>query len=717
MRTRSFLIIFYFIMLSSRVLSQSNASINIKIDQQSGTYSIHSSLLNWTFEGSVGRSVNNLKYTTGNDSIGKYKAVSFTWNDTINYLGRIKCYEEWPVVLLSYTLPDGAEQSPANFPHFTSVPSSLYHYSFYNDNFAPPQFKLNETSTPWLLFDSNKNACIISPASDFIVSMLSGNGETNISSGLNPQVKQLPPNFTHSTILVLDNGIQNAWNDWGKALRTIYNRKQTANDADTILNYFGYWTDNGADYYYNYDTTKGYANTLLDLSKQYKEEGIPLGYIQLDSWWYDKSITDADGKPDADHKNSKLPYGAWNRYGGLIKYEADSFLFPEGLSVFQKDLGLPLVTHNRWIDPKSPYQTEYKILGYAAVDPKYWTDRMNYLRSSGVVCYEQDWLNYIYNKTPKMSSDINIGNEFTDEMANAAKVSGEDLQYCMAMPRDFMQGVKYNNLTTIRTSEDRLEPDKWMSFIFTSQLAYEMGALPWCDVFMSGEKGNMIIAVLSAGPVGTGDSIGKEDKANIMMACRNDGVLVKPDAPLLPVDNDYVQIARGKNKPILAYTFTKHNDLSTVYLFAFSNTKYGLSFSPSDFGMKDEVVIYNPLTAKLYEKKVNEIFSDVLPEEKYAYYIIAPVTDCGIAFLGDEGKIAATGKKRIADIIATKKNMQVRVLFAHGENQIILHGFCKVPVISDKGKTIYDSASHVFTTILQMPESGNALVVNFSPKF
>ena len=42
------------------------------------------------------------------------------------------------------------------------------------------------------------------------------------------------------------------------------------------------------------------------------------------------------------------------------------------LAAFQKSIDLPLITHNRWIDPASPYHEHYKISGIAAVDPKWW---------------------------------------------------------------------------------------------------------------------------------------------------------------------------------------------------------------------------------------------------------------------------------------------------------------------------------------------------------
>ncbi|MDE3059094.1 MAG: hypothetical protein KGJ59_14175, partial [Bacteroidota bacterium] len=484
-------------------------------------------------------------------------------------------------------------------------------------------------------------------------------------------------------------------------------------NGDPVLKYFGYWTDNGADYYYNYDTTLGYAQTLLALREKYRREGIPLGYMQLDSWWYEKSIYDPEGKPDADHKNPKLPYGKWNRYGGLMNYTADPYLFPAGLASFRKELGIPLVTHNRWIDPQSPYHKKYNFTGFGATDTKFWADIIGYIKQSGVTCYEQDWLNYIYNKTPHMAEDPEAGNAFTDAMAKACKDAGLTMQYCMAMPRYFMQGLKYNNLTTIRISGDRFEPQKWKHFIYTSVLAYEMGILPWCDVFKSDERGNMTLAVLSSGAVGTGDAIGREDKSNIMMARRSDGVLVKPDISILPFDADYINDANGIVKPMLAFTFTKHNAITTDYVFAFAIDKCQdktVSIQPSILNQKGKVIVYNPLTGSLKRMNASDTYSDVMNASGYIYFIIAPLLPNGIAFLGDSGKIISTGKQRILKMKASQNDLFLDVAFASGEHVVTLHGYYDKPVTADRGKLILYPDKKMFDLLLSPPENENALL-------
>ena len=697
------ILFFSFLIICTSVFAQTNSDISVSVDKSSGKYTVASKSMKWNFTGSTNHNLTNLQTIKGNDTFGSYTEIKFNWNSGNSYLSTIKWYENKPVVIFSLTLTTSQVKEPEPFPSFTKFPSLMYSYSFKNQVFAPPQFKLVQTSTPWLFFDDARNSFIISPASDFIVSKLTGDGKTLINSGLNEGIIKLPAGFTHKTILVLSKGIKNTWNIWGNALRNMYKRKLPPNDEGAVLKYYGYWTDNGADYYYNYDTTLGYSQTLLALRKKYKEEGIPVGYMQLDSWWYEKSIYDPNGKPEAEHKNRELPFGKWNRYGGLMSYTADTFLFPDGLPAFYKKLELPLVTHNRWIDPRSPYHEKYKISGYAAVDPKFWAHIINYIKNAGVVCYEQDWLNYIYDKSPEMAVNLNIGNEFTDGMANACKKEGLAMQYCMAMPRYFLQGLKYNNLTTIRTSNDRFEPNKWKDFLYTSQLAYECGIYPWCDVFKSGEKGNMILSVLSAGPVGTGDAMGKEDKTNIMKACRNDGVLVKPDVPVLPVDEDYINDSEGSNIPMLGYTYTKHGSIITGYVFAFTNDSSGsrsVNFNPSKLGIKGKTVVYDPLTEELKVVNSGSGFSSLLNNNLYTYYIIAPVISSGIAFLGDAGKIVSTGEKRIHNVEDNNGTLKVIVLFAKGEASVKLEGYSEKSVTSDKGKIKYDSDTHIFNLIL-----------------
>ncbi len=87
---------------------------------------------------------------------------------------------------------------------------------------------------------------------------------------------------------------------------------------------------------------------------------------------------------------------------------------------------------------------------------------------------------------------------------------------------------------------------------------------------MSTETFNLLLSNLSAGPVGVGDPIGKESAENIRRVVRPDGVIVKPDVPILPTDETYLAEAAGTTPPMIASTWTDHDSLRSVYVFAYA---------------------------------------------------------------------------------------------------------------------------------------------------
>jgi hypothetical protein len=715
--------------VAKSVSVKSAAGITAQFDDVSGCYEISIRQPARKFAGVIGRPAQSVFVENGSDRIGAYQEIRFTWRTNVALTGSIRVYDARPVALFTLECNQAVHELPALFPRFTSVPAGLHYFSFKDDVFAPPSFKLEPNGTPWLLFDDRANAVIISPADNFMIASMSGDGVHEITSGLNPEVRDLPAHFKHATLLTFGDGINATWDAWGAAFTDLIGRNRPANDVDAGLRYLGYWTDNGAVYYYHYDPALGYTGTLEALVRHYREREIPIRYLQLDSWWYYKTLTDPDGKI-GQSKNSKLPEGEWNRYGGLIKYEAHPALFPDGLTKFQKKIGLPLITHNRWIDPASPYHEQYRISGFAGVDPLWWQKIINYIADSGVVCYEQDWLNVIYNHSPGLSATVGAGDDFTGGMAAAAKARGLSLQYCMALPRFFLQGAHYDNLTTIRVSDDRFQPSRWDNFLYTSRLASALGIWPWSDVFMSTETNNLLIATLSAGMVGVGDTIGAENKENLLQAVRPDGVLVKPDKPLLPLDEVYIAEANGKKLPMGAWTYSDHGPLRTAYLFAYNRqeTNSENGFTPAALGFKDKVCVLSARSGIAKNQSAGKSFKFTLNPGETAYYVIAPVGQSGLAFFGDDGKYVSNGRQRIAALDDAPGRLIVTVTFAAGEKSVRLFGYARhAPTVTAQsgsaGTLTYDAGSRRFNvevspaaTIIAGQDPTQTAVVKFTGK-
>jgi hypothetical protein len=693
---------------SAQSMTSSSGDLTVTMGRE-GFYQISWKRTGWSLGGNLPSPPQEIILGKDKASVGDYQQISFKFTDAKRPMtGFVRLYDGKELLLFSQTLIQASIEPLSPFPNFSAFPQNLFQFSYLDKNFSPPRFDLEKNAGPWLLFDQKYDSLILSPASHFLVACMTGDGKNQLASGFNPHLRNLPAGFTQSSVMVLTQGINHAFDVWGQALTDWEAKTRRPNDADTILKYLGYWTDNGAAYWYEDDLSLGYGGTLQAVMDSYRTKQIPFGYLQLDSWWYDKSLTRYDGKAELP-KNSKLPEGDWNRYGGTMQYKADPFLFPEGLEAFHEKIGLPFVTHNRWIDPASPYHLRYKFSGIAAVDPAFWDEIATYLRGNGVICYEQDWLNEIFNNSPGLSSTIDQGEAFLGSMAEACKDHGLSMQYCMATPRCFLEGARFDNLTSIRVSDDHFTPKHYHDFFYVSKLADALGIWPFADVFQSTVASSALFSTLSAGPVGTGDAIDTENKANILKIVRADGVIVKPDVPLVAMDRTYLAEAQKQDVPILATTYTDHAGLKTIYLVAYKNKQTAadsLSISPEELGCTGPFYFFNYLAGTGLKMEKGSDCQVTLQGGTYGYYIAAPIGESGIAMLGDAGLFVGTGKKRIVALHDDGRKVSVEVILADKEQETTLRGYAsKAPAVFVKagsaGPVAYDATTGIFSVIVR----------------
>jgi hypothetical protein len=680
---------------AATTVSDPSTGITLSVNP-SGAYSVTTQEPAWTFAGSTGSAVTILNAGAGTDGIGAYQQIAFSYADGSHRQAAIRTYQGRPVVIfeISY-LALSPNASP--FPTLISFPQGLYHIS-YDGQFSPHTFGGFGANSPWLFFDSSANAFIVSPAANFMVASMSSPGFGQISSGINSGIATLPSGFNHRTMLVVEKGINRAYDTWGHALTDLQGKVRPANDADVGLKYLGYWTDNGASYYYNYDASLGYDGTLLAVRDYLTAQGVPIGYMQVDSWWYPKG---ADAH--------------WQYGGGIYTYTAHPMIFPNGLKAFQQRLGLPLITHSRWIDQYSPYRTQYRISNNVSVDPQLWDNIAGYVSDAGSVTYEQDWLDF----EATAANTIDDQEAFMGDMARSCQNKHLTMQYCMPQPRHFLQGSKYSNLTTIRVTGDRFDRGKWDNFIYGSRLAGAVGIWPWSDVFNSGELGNLLLSTLSAGMVGIGDSIGSVNKNNLFKTVRGDGVIVKPDFPVAPIDASFLKDAQGGGSPMVAYASTDHAGGRAAYVFAYDRGQdKTVTFAPVTIGLSGQVYVYNFLTKTGTVISASDSFSDQLAGN-FAYYVVAPIGTSGIALLGDTDKFVTRGKKRISQIADTG-DVTATVVFAPNEYSLTMRGYApSAPVASaykgSVGVVSYDPAKKFFSFDVLPSQDGTTDIKISSP--
>ena len=666
-----------------------------------GSYSVTVPDLTWSFSGSIGVPLNNLQAGTGADALGGYSEISFDFQSDVARHASIRIYMEHPQVLFTVSYPSSGAANTFAFPNFTQYPRNLDHVTF-SGTFAPPSFWDYATDSPWVFFDTSGKSFILSPAANFMTASTTWGPNGELSSGISANIPALPRGFQHQTLLVVEQGINRAFDTWGQALTSLSGKTRPPNDADISLNQIGYWTDNGATYYYHTADSMSYEQTLDAVKADFDRAGIQLGSMQLDSWFYPKGSV-----------------ASWTNNGaGIYEYVAATPPFLSGLARFQQNLGVPLITHARWIDASSPYHTQYKMSGNVVTDPAYWETVATYLLNSGVTTFEQDWLN------DKAQTDFNLtdGDAFLDNMAASMARRHLTMQYCMASARHYLQSSKYSNLTTIRTSGDHLQRDRWTDFLYASRLAGALGAWPFTDNLMSTDTSQLLLATLSAGPVGIGDPIGSLDVANLLHAVRRDGVIVKPDVPLTPADTSYSNMAHGTDTPQIAFTWSDFGALRTNYVLAFTQgTNVQAKFSPSDFGMTGPVYVYDYFagTGQLVDSSdamQRQISGDAL------YLVLAPVGPSGIAIVGDTDQFVTMGKKRVTGF-TDHGAARVAVTFAVGETSVVITGYSPVAPIAqaDEGSAIgqmtYDKTTHLFRVPVMAGTSRSATVrIQGSPR-
>jgi len=667
---------------------------NIKVTvDPGGAYSVTVPDLSWSFSGNIGAPLANLQTSSGADSLGGYSEISFDFQAGVARHASIRSYRDHPDVLFTVSCPSSEAANTFAFPNFAQYPRNFDHLTF-SGIFAPPSFWDYASDSPWIFFDSSGKSFILSPAANFMTASTTWGPNGELSSGISKDIPTLPRGFEHRTLLVVEKGINRAFDAWGHALTAMGGKTRPANDADASLNKIGYWTDNGASYYYHMAGSMNYEQTLAAVKGDFDKAGIKLGYMQLDSWFYPKGSA-----------------SEWTNNGaGIYRYEAAAPPFMAGLSRFQQNLGVPLITHARWIDPSSPYRTLYKMSGNVVTDPAFWETVATYLSNSGVATFEQDWL------ADKAHTDFNLtdGDAFLDNMAASMDRRHLTMQYCMASARHFLQSSKYSNLTTIRTSGDHLQRDRWTDFLYASRLGSALGAWPFTDNFISTETSQLLLATLSAGPLGIGDPIGSINGANLLRAVRRDGVVVKPDVPLTPTDASYSNMAHSTDSPQVAYTWSDFGELRTNYVFAFTEGKNAqVKISPSDFGISGPVYAYDYFAATGQLMDVSEVIQKQISGDAL-YLVMAPVGPSGIAVLGDADQFVTMGKKRITGL-RDQGAARVVVSFADGEASRTITGYSPVaPMVlaieGSIGQVSYDDATHLFRIPVMPGSAGSATI-------
>lgn len=726
-----FLVLFMYagLLKAQSITEPSGVTISVT---KAGAFTIQNNEPGWTYSGNISGRVSTISGPiTGSDASqvstnGPFDefTVSYLDSNGMPWTMQLRAYHSVPSATISFS-PLVAVANPGPMAVFHQFPITPHHYSSTGWGRSFGLVGWMGTDSPWLFFDNQFNSSILSAASRPIsqrqvwIYDQTTNGE--IALEIDSSNPVLPAGDVYTHLITFGQGIGSTFNRWGSTLRNMFGRPLTSNEADLSLRIPMLSTDAGASYYYNYDSSLGYEGTLQAAIASAKSVGIPLGIVHFDSWWYLKG-GNCDSPTDP-------VFASWKENGsGSWKYVADPALFPpinasRPEAGFVQTLGAGMA-HGRWVDTCSPYRLPIRhgsgapfqpVSGNVITDLGIW-ERIAYgLKQSNMVIYEQDWLS-----SKAKAADTFDDEKFLDNMAAAMGKFGLDLQLCMPLARHLLQSFKYQHVHTVRVSSDRFGWKDWDQEMYGSMILNAGSVWPSVDNFQTTETRNLLLGVLSAGPLALSDPIGSF--VPIPQAIRGDGLILKPDVPMVPTDASFVTEAEAVEQyygingpsasnpsntatlilpPLIGHSETDFASGKVEYVFAYSRNQNGtepVSFSPQDFGFNGSVYVYDYFGKTGWWQPAAQAISRTV-DSQGSYFVITPMGASGIAFVGDLSRFVPASHERISSL-GDNGTITATVQFNPPETVFIAMFAAAPPVVSVQGGTVsaptYDSTTGLY---------------------
>jgi hypothetical protein len=299
-------------------------------------------------------------------------------------------------------------------------------------------------------------ALVLSPLNNFKGSIMGPTPGGACATGLNGYANSAPAGFTVATVVVFSaGGINDAVHAWGRVLQTLYATQKIADAASQLLTF---WTDNGAYYdFYAYEPNINSKGTVQDIlvavaetfrNGTYAGPPLPVAAFMLDAYWMYNV---------RDNGNCKMNDSFW------------PVPFPRA-STLSAELRVPLILYNGPQCGNSSYASDWPLIqslywnqGWgkgvlSAVEgasaEAHYASIFSSLKTFGINAFSQDFLDFQDLLFPAWLQDPAGNDAWQAGQAAAALSAGLPVQYCMALPSDFLNSVRFDAVTNARASQD-----------------------------------------------------------------------------------------------------------------------------------------------------------------------------------------------------------------------------------------------------------------------
>ncbi len=626
------------------------------------------------------------------DKLGTFQSMDmhYRFENEEKYVDiSIKQYSDENFIVFELSIPDGIKITDkgnyseliTSFPSFINASLNTKIFTFRNAIFCPPSRKIGVTSGPVLFYDDELNCYLISPMDGFLNTVISESRSKRISCGIHGLIKVLPEGFSQKFIFIFGKGINKSMEKLGDILLKYHESERKSLYANVVTSYLGFWTNNGAYYYYKTERGMNYEDTMVAIKDYFKEHKIPIGYYNFDSWWYLKHTN----KVFTTIFRPLVRLLGGGLYGNTLRWEVDPHNFTTDLQTYyQKLFKKPISAHNRRWDARSPYVKEFEFETYknhaVPLKKEFWDWLMSHAKKSGIDVYEQDWMKNQIKSMPILRNNYNAKGKWLNNMAIAAKENGVDIFYCMQIPGILLYSIKHSNVNIARCSGDYNH--RWpLSYRFihstqTNILFHAVGINSHPDVFRSktmedvkfrpfGEKFpyfKCLYQILNAGVVAPGD---KKENVNwplLRKTCRDDGLLLKPDKCLTANDLMF----KIHRKYYICDTYTKINELTWRYILVCNIWPKRVKerfFTLKELGYDGNEYLLFDYNSSILRLIKNEDIIDIgyLKKYKFKYYIFCPITVSGMALIGCPDKFVICSKKLFPEVNATTDSLSFSI--------------------------------------------------------
>ncbi len=548
---------------------------------------------------------------------------------------------------------------------------------------------------PFGLIAPDGRTMLVAPLQAFheqVIVVPAGNDEagSGLHMGWHGEIDRVEAGFATEFAIIAGDGPREVFARWARLLRSASGVPAPARDADVLGTRLSYWTDNGSAYWYRTEPDLDAASSIVATVDDLEARGLPVGAVQLDSWWYPHEVA----RP-FDTDESVVPPT------GMIRWEPRPDVLPEGIEMLRERLDRrPLVAHCRHLSSQSPYRDEFPM--WVDGDRAHPQDRELYERlldqavAWGVEVFEHDWLIECFLGVRALRAP---GRAAAWQEGIDAGLGSRNLhaQWCMASPADFAQTSRLHNVTSIRTSGDHgymVGPEVlWAWFLHTNVMARALGLWPYKDVFRSAPGSDTreleaLLAALSGGPVGIGDALGDADVGLIRRTCRADGVLVRPDVPVAAIDRAAFGAPVWSGELLVGSTHTRHAAGRWAYVVTCNvgadqraeRTRVSMTDLGDDRPDTNRVAVFDWRNRRVDVLPADGAYDVVLEPRDWDYRVVAPILAGGVALIGDPKLYACSGDTRIADVQVDDDGEGLTITVLGANEVVTLVGWSQLPI-------------------------------------